>query len=349
MRRIFKTAVFILLAAIFTLNISAQFHSIMPEKPINKGIQGTEEDHSDTVYEREKRQLFPEGDGVKIDMEKDIPVFVSVRDSLVFGLLSKRLSVCLPLDFMRMTSSYGQRLDPISRCPSFHDGIDLRCDRARVYAMLPGMVKEVRLGKHGYGNYVVLNHGNMECLYGHLEAVTVRKGDFVYAGTIVGISGNTGKSTGPHLHIRLRKNGKSIDPSVFMACLDDYIKDIQESLVMAQERNNIKEKLTISNLAKALEKYGVHHPKIVIAQALLETGYFTSRLCVENNNLFGLRRPSDGSYYKFDNWEESVRAYRDYVQYRYKSGDYYAFLKKIGYATDAVYLRKIMQIVRSQI
>ena len=89
------------------------------------------------------------------------------------------------------------------------------------------------------------------------------------------------------------------------------------------------------------------HPRIVIAQALLETGYFTSRVCLENNNLFGLRRPKDGGYYEFDNWEESVKAYRDYVQYKYKGGDYYQFLQRIGYAEDPDYVTKVRQIART--
>lgn len=84
-----------------------------------------------------------------------------------------------------------------------------------------------------------------------------------------------------------------------------------------------------------------------IAQSLLETGYYTSRVCLEKNNLFGLRRPKDGSNYEFDNWEESVKAYRHYVQYKYKGGDYYQFLQRIGYAEDPDYVAKVRQIART--
>lgn len=102
--------------------------------------------------------------------------------------------------------------------------------------------------------------------------------------------------------------------------------------------------LTLDNLYKALDKEGVKFPKIVAAQALLETGHFGSKVCLELNNLFGLRRPSDGSYYAFNNWEESVVAYRDYVQYKYTDGDYYRFLKQIGYAEDKHYVEKVKHI-----
>ena len=67
--------------------------------------------------------------------------------------------------------------------------------------------------------------------------------------------------------------------------------------------------LNIENLLSILEEYGVKHKEIVAAQAILETGHFTSRNCTENKNLFGLRHPGDGSYYTFDTGEESVKAY----------------------------------------
>lgn len=102
--------------------------------------------------------------------------------------------------------------------------------------------------------------------------------------------------------------------------------------------------LTIQNLYDTLIKYGVKHPKIVLAQALLETGYFSSNVCHRNRNLFGLRHPSDGSYYTFAFWEQSVKAYRDDVQYKYKGGDYYSFLYRIGYAEDINYVDKVRRI-----
>ena len=321
----------------------AQFHTIQAEKPINTGEV---KPLMDSVKPEKRGEIFLPTKGITVEVEGDVPLFVNVSDSLLLGTISKRLSVCLPLDFMRQTSTFGTRQDPISRCAAFHDGIDLGCNGARVYAMLPGVVKEVRHGKHGYGNYVVLQHGRIECLYGHLAGITVREGEFVYAGTIVGISGNTGKSTAPHLHIRLRKDGRSIDPQVFIASLNGYIDDLKASIAMAKGIDLVPP-LTIANLASSLQRHKVKFPNIVIAQALLETGYFTSRVCLEHNNLFGLRRPSDGGYYHFDNWEESIRAYRDYVQYKYHGGDYYRFLQRIGYAEDVEYMRKVRKIAIS--
>jgi len=93
-----------------------------------------------------------------------------------------------------------------------------------------------------------------------------------------------------------------------------------------------------------LVKCNIKHPKIVLAQAKLETGDYTSNLSRKHGNLFGLKGRK--GYVKFNNWKESVVAYRDWVQYKYKGGDYYAFLKKIGYASDPRYIEKVKQMVK---
>ncbi len=102
--------------------------------------------------------------------------------------------------------------------------------------------------------------------------------------------------------------------------------------------------LNLENLLKVLEQEGVKYKEIVAAQAILETGHFKSQLCMEAHNLFGLRHASDGSYFTFDSWEESVVCYRDAVQYKYNGGDYYAFLRRIGYAADRRYTAKVREL-----
>ena len=327
------------------LPLSAQFYTITADTVSSQRIQPVEDSIPDdedgkTVMEDE---LFSTGRGIEVSIERDIPVFVNVNDSMMSELLQDRLTVCLPLDFLKMSSRYGYRTDPIIRCERFHDGIDLRCSYSRVYAMLPAKVKEVHHGNKGYGNYVILDHGRMECLYGHLSTILVNEGDIIAAGTVVALSGNTGKSTAPHLHIRLRKDGKSVDPQPFITCLNDYISRLQDKISHLKFGKAPSLELNIGNLAKVIEQNGLSHPRIVIAQALLETGYFTSRVCLEYNNLFGLRR-KDGSYYRFDNWEESVKAYKDFVQYKYKGGSYLRFLKVLGYAEDSQYINKVIKI-----
>lgn len=303
----------------------------------------SKEDKADIEF----TDFFSTTEGHEISIEKDIPVFVNVKDSMLFGLIKERMDVCLPLDFISVTSRYGIRADPFKKCSTFHDGIDLECNMSHVYSMLPGRVVKVVYSKKGYGNHIIIDHGHIQCLYGHLAAITVREGDDVYAGTIVAISGNTGKSTGPHLHIKISANGKSLNPTPFIAYLNKYITGLRDKIAYLRFGTRPPKELNINNLYQALDRYGVAFPKIVVAQALLETGYFTSNVCLNYNNLFGLRRPSDGSYYRFANWEESVKAYKDYVQYKYKGGDYFRFLEHIGYAKDPKYLYKVKSISSS--
>lgn len=332
--------------------IMAQFYTITADTLPSVEQEATRQ--PDEEQERLHQESEPEDDeaffpptrGHEIEIERDIPVFVSVRDSMMAALLQDRLNVCLPLDFLKVSSHYGHRADPILRCTRFHDGIDLRCSYAHVYAMLPARIKEVHYGNKGYGNYVILDHGNIECLYGHLSNILVKEGEIVSAGTVVAISGNTGKSTAPHLHIRLRKDGKRVNPLPFIDYLNGYITRLRDRITTVRFGKTPSMQLTIDNLAKVIRQNGLSHPRIIIAQALLETGYFTSRVCTECNNLFGLRK-KDGSYYRFNSWEESVKAYKDYVQYKYKSGSYLRFLKDIGYAEDPEYITKVMQIAKT--
>lgn len=104
--------------------------------------------------------------------------------------------------------------------------------------------------------------------------------------------------------------------------------------------------LTIPNLLKEIEKNGIKYPKIVLAQAILETGWFKSSVCRNKNNLFGLTNPRTKTYYEFDHWTESVKAYYTKVQYRYKGGNYLLWLRDIGYAEDKGYIQAIIRVLK---
>ena len=277
-------------------------------------------------------------------------------------LLSQRSTVSMPLQRFYLTSKFGYRKDPLGQGTRFHDGVDLRCSYEPVYAMLPvdlrcsyepvyamlpGVVTKVQHGSTGYGNYVVLNHGNIECLYGHLSDIGVEVGEAVQAGDVVAISGNTGRSTGPHLHVKMTYMGQRVDPLVFIDYINDYIHQLQSQLYGGSGVGDYTyaegSDLTIENLIATMEHYGIHHQSVVLAQVLLETGYLSSSVCRNKHNLFGLTR-RDGQYYEFATWQESVKGYRDMIQYRYKGGDYYEFLRRIPYAEDPNYIYKVKKI-----
>lgn len=104
--------------------------------------------------------------------------------------------------------------------------------------------------------------------------------------------------------------------------------------------------LTIANLYEEIQRHGILFPKIVLAQAILETGWFRSHACRKKNNLFGLTNPRTGKYFEFGHWTDSVRAYYTKVQYRYTGGNYLLWLKKIGYAEDKGYIQAVIKILR---
>lgn len=112
--------------------------------------------------------------------------------------------------------------------------------------------------------------------------------------------------------------------------------------------------LTIPNLYQEIIRNGIRHPKIVLAQAILETGWFRSPLCRNRHNLFGLTNPKTGKYYEFNHWTESVRAYYTKVQYRYcqknqtstSDVDYLKWLQQIGYAEAPMYIQSVKEIMK---
>lgn len=110
--------------------------------------------------------------------------------------------------------------------------------------------------------------------------------------------------------------------------------------------NGESHELTIRNLLLVMDEADISNKLFVLAQSLLETGYFKSNASRNLHNLFGLTNPHTGKLYAFDRWESSVVAYKKFVQYKYKGGSYLSFLKRIGYAEDPRYISKVIRISR---
>lgn len=120
-----------------------------------------------------------------------------------------------PLRHISVTSPFGRRTDPFTKRKNLHNGLDLKAYYEPAYAMMYGEV--IRVGKDKRsGLYITLLHGNFTVSYCHLSKVTVNKGTYVSPGTIIAITGNSGKSTGPHLHLTLKKDGKTINPAILL-------------------------------------------------------------------------------------------------------------------------------------
>lgn len=142
--------------------------------------------------------------------------------------VDRYLSVCYPLRNIQVTSPYGYREDPFTGKRKFHGGIDLHARNEGVCAMMEGVVVKVGQDKVS-GKYVTLRHGNYTVSYCHLSETLVVKGAMVRPRDVVGVTGSTGRSTGEHLHITCRLNGKNANP----AFLFDFIKVTQQECVSA--------------------------------------------------------------------------------------------------------------------
>ncbi len=120
-------------------------------------------------------------------------------------------------DLERVASGFGVRIDPVYKTPRFHKGLDFAAPQGTpIYATADGVIEEAGFSTGGYGNNVVINHGyGYQTLYGHMYRVKVRAGQRIKRGETIGWVGNTGKSTGPHCHYEVHKNGNPIDPVYF--------------------------------------------------------------------------------------------------------------------------------------
>jgi murein DD-endopeptidase MepM/ murein hydrolase activator NlpD len=120
-------------------------------------------------------------------------------------------------DLNRLASGFGYRIDPVYKTTKFHAGLDFAAPQGSpVYATADGVVEVAGNLGNGFGNHVVINHGfSYETLYGHMVRVKARVGQKVRRGEVIGWVGSTGKSTGPHLHYEVHKNGREINPVYF--------------------------------------------------------------------------------------------------------------------------------------
>lgn len=139
------------------------------------------------------------------------------------------LSVSYPLRRIRITSPYGYRKDPFTGKKRFHGGLDLHARGDEVLAMMEGVVVKVGQDKTS-GKYVTLRHGRYTVSYCHLSKILTVKGAVVRPRDVVGITGSTGRSTGEHLHITCKLDGRSVDPTVILGYIESTRKECVAAL-----------------------------------------------------------------------------------------------------------------------
>ncbi len=142
-------------------------------------------------------------------------------------------------DLTRIASGFGMRFHPIHKIKKMHTGMDFTAPSGTpIYATGNGSVSnDPRKRSTGYGRYVVIDHGyGYETLYAHMSKINVTKGQKVKRGEVIGFVGNTGRSTAPHLHYEVIKNGKKINPVNFFHN-DLTPEEYEEMIALSQQEN----------------------------------------------------------------------------------------------------------------
>ena len=170
----------------------------------------------------------PDSAALKQDTPSDMLASASPADVNKRIWIDRYLGVSYPLRRIKVNSSYGYRKDPFTGKRKFHNGIDLHARGDEVLVMMEGVVVKVGQDKTS-GKYVILRHGSYTVSYCHLSKILVAKGAAVRPRDVIGVTGSTGRSTGEHLHITCKLDGKNINPLLLL----DYIKSIQEECVAA--------------------------------------------------------------------------------------------------------------------
>lgn len=190
-------------------------HNFDPDNSQPQPIYEDNDSQATPVYENQGGPFVGMNGTPPRYFEKD--VMDGISELVNLHTLYEALPIGIPVANGKITSTFGSRRDPITRRSAVHLGTDFSAPAgAKISATAPGKVVFAdRLG--AYGNLVEIDHGyGMTTRYGHLQSISVKVGDVLKRGDNIGVQGNTGRSTGTHLHYEVRFNGRPINPQRFL-------------------------------------------------------------------------------------------------------------------------------------
>jgi murein DD-endopeptidase MepM/ murein hydrolase activator NlpD len=204
------------------------YRSIYESEPVNDKVWQMSYEKSQNFNELRKlpnSELLPELNERLQELQNQFVAQNKSFDQLLWMAQNKkeylsRIPAIQPVankKLERIGSGFGYRTDPFYRTQRFHTGIDFTAPRGvEVYATADGTIESVNTEIWGYGQHIIINHGNgFTTLYGHLSMFKVKRGQIVKRGQLIGLVGTTGKSTAPHLHYEVHKNGEKLNPAYF--------------------------------------------------------------------------------------------------------------------------------------
>lgn len=289
--------------------------------------------------------------------------------------IDRWLSVSYPLKTFSVTSGYGVRKDPFTGESVHHGGVDLRASFDEVYAMFDGSVERTGFDQRA-GHFVTLRHGEYTVSYCHLSSIHVREGMMLIAGDIIGVSGKSGRATGPHLHLTVRYNGVVCDPSPLFSYIRRVRAESAAALVTSgSDVASVDTHAFIERYADAAmeeqRKHGIP-ASVTLAQMASESGWGSSDLARKGNNYFGIKCSREwlaaGKPYSLHDDDKPDEKFCNYVSVdesiahhsrllmgerykecrKYSPTDYHRWLvglKRAGYATAKDYVQSCEKII----
>ncbi|MEA2077927.1 MAG: M23 family metallopeptidase [Candidatus Marinimicrobia bacterium] len=206
------------------LNNTIRLYADLPQHDLNiknlgvgGRVQMANPEKSGNIVEELNADIEFLGTKVTIELENYKKLYTDIQK---YKQRLEYIPAITPLDAKSyyISSNYGYRTDPITQKRKFHSGIDLAANRGTsIYASGKGKVVFAAYSYGGYGNVVKVDHGEgIVSIYAHMNRIKVKKGDIIERGSLIGEVGSTGRSTGPHLHYEIQKDGKAINPVKYM-------------------------------------------------------------------------------------------------------------------------------------
>lgn len=296
--------------------------------------------------------------------------------------IDRYLSVSYPLKTIKVNSRFGSRKDPFTGERSTHSGLDLQANYEDVYCMFDGQVEKIGSDNRS-GHYITIRHGEYTISYCHLSKVTAKEGENLIAGDVVAVSGNTGRSTGPHLHITCKYKGILTDPYTLLIYIKQVREEASAALGVHTDNVNWTRTVTKSDCKAFFERYApaaMHQQQlygipssVTLSQMALESGWGLSTLARNGNNFFGIKCSkqwlAEGKPYSLHNDDKPNEKFCNYssvmesithhskllMSERYKRcrnygpTDYHNWLVSIiqaGYASNKNYVQNCEKLIK---
>ena len=174
-------------------------------------------DNAYTIFINLDERNLQTSELASVELNKFMKTYKLVKKNKYILNSYPNISPIKTIDLSNISSGFGYRRNPFTDTIVFHDGVDITVSpETKVYSTINGKVNKITFSNSGYGNVIsITNSYGFETLYAHLSKINVKENQYIKKGQLIATTGNSGSSTGPHLHYEIRQNGKLKDPLVY--------------------------------------------------------------------------------------------------------------------------------------